>query len=84
MIIVLSSTEAEYVSLSEALQDMIPLMDLINKFKDNVFKTYSEVPRVHCKAFEDKSGALKLARLPKLRPRTKHINIKYHYFREHV
>jgi hypothetical protein len=42
------------------------------------------VPRVHCKAFEDNSGALKLARLPKLRPRTKHINIKYHHFCEHV
>jgi hypothetical protein len=59
-------------------------MDLINEFKDNGFKAYSEVPRVHCKAFEDNSGALKLARLPKLHPRTKHINIMYHYFREHV
>jgi hypothetical protein len=38
MIIALSSTEAEYVSLSEALRDMIPLMDLINEFKDNGFK----------------------------------------------
>jgi hypothetical protein len=85
MIIVLSSTEAEYTSLSEALQDTIPLIDLINEFKDNGFKqTYSEVPRVHCKAFEDNSGVLELARLPKLRPCTKHINIKYHHFREHV
>jgi hypothetical protein len=33
-IIALLSTEAEYISLSEALQDKIPLMDLINKFKD--------------------------------------------------
>ncbi len=63
---------------------MIPLMDLINEFKDNEFKAYSEVPRVHCKAFEDNSGALELARLPNLCPRTKHINIKYHYFGEHV
>jgi hypothetical protein len=84
MIIALSSTEAEYISLSEALRDMIPLMDLINEFKDNRFKVYSEVPRVHCKAFEDSSGALKLARLPKLHPRTKQINIKYHHFHEHV
>jgi hypothetical protein len=85
MIIALSSTEAEYISLSEALRDMITLMDLINEFKDNGFKVYSEVPRVHCKAFEDESsGALKLARLPKLHPCTKHINIKYHHFREHV
>jgi hypothetical protein len=41
-------------------------------------------PVVHCKAFEDNSGVLELARLPKMRPRTKHINVKYHHFREAV
>jgi hypothetical protein len=41
MIIALSITKAEYVSLSEALWDMIPLMDLINEFKDYGFKVYS-------------------------------------------
>ena len=25
-----------------------------------------------------------MARLPKMRPRTKHIGVKYHHFREHV
>ncbi len=35
------------------------------------------------KVFEDNSGALELARLHKLR-RTKHINVCYHHFREHV
>ena len=39
---------------------------------------------VYCKVFEDNSGALELARLPKLRPRTKHINVCYHHFRVHV
>jgi hypothetical protein len=34
--------------------------------------------------FEDNPGALELARLPKLRPRTKHINVCYHHFQEHV
>ena len=38
----------------------------------------------YCKVFKDNSGALELARLPKLRPRTKHINVCYHHFREHV
>jgi hypothetical protein len=74
MIIALSISKAEYVSLSEALRDMIPLMDLINEFKDYGFKVYSEVlPRVHCKSFEDNSGAVELTRLPKLRSCTKHI-----------
>ena len=43
-----------------------------------------DVPRVHCKVFEDNSGALEMSRLPKMRPRTKHINIRMHHFREHV
>ncbi len=41
----------------------------------------------HCRFddfFEDNSGALELARLPKLCPRTKHINVCYHHFCEHV
>ena len=42
------------------------------------------VPRIYCKAFEDNSGALELARTPKLRPRTKFINCKYHHFRSFV
>ena len=41
-------------------------------------------PKVHCTVFEDNSGALELARLPIIRPRTKHINQSYHHFREYV
>jgi hypothetical protein len=40
--------------------------------------------RVHCKVFEDNSGALEMAIAPKIRPRTKYINCKYHHFRAHV
>ena len=41
-------------------------------------------PYVYCKAFEDSSGPLELACLPKLRPHTKHIYNCYQHFREHV
>jgi methyl coenzyme M reductase subunit D len=34
--------------------------------------------------FEDYNGALELATAPKIRPRTKHIAIKYHHFRNKV
>ena len=34
--------------------------------------------------FEDNNGALELATKPRYRPRTKHIVIKYHHFRERV
>ena len=36
-----------------------------------------------CTVFEDNNGALELANAPKMRPRTKHIAIKYHHFRTH-
>ena len=39
---------------------------------------------VHRNAFEDNTGALELSKVPKMRPRTKHINIKYHHFRAHI
>ena len=42
------------------------------------------LPKVHCTIFEDNSSALELVRLPKIRPRAKHINQAYHHFREYV
>ena len=39
-------------------------------------------PTIKCNVFEDNAGAIELAKLPKLRPRTKHIAIQYHHFRE--
>jgi hypothetical protein len=37
-----------------------------------------------CKVFEDNAGAIEIANVPKMRPKTKHLNIKYHHFREEV
>jgi hypothetical protein len=42
------------------------------------------MPAVHCKVFEDNSGTLEMATVPKMRPRTKHMHIKYHHFRDVV
>jgi hypothetical protein len=39
---------------------------------------------LYCTVFEDNNGALEMASTPKIRPQTKHINIKYHHFREAV
>ncbi|KAL7465176.1 hypothetical protein ACHAXS_005512 [Conticribra weissflogii] len=82
--VALSTTEAEYIALSTSLRDAIPIMYLLEEFKVRKFKTICTEPNVYCKVFEDNSGALELAKLPKLRPRTKHINVCYHHFREHV
>ena len=82
--ICLSTTEAEYCCLSEALRQVIPLMNIITELQDRKILMDKLLPVVKCTAFEDNSGALELARLPRMRPRTKHINIKYHHFRQYV
>jgi hypothetical protein len=82
--VTLSSTEAEYVALSTALRQIIPMMALVHEMKRQGIKVIHQVPKVHCRVFEDNSGAIELAKVPKMRPRTKHINCKYHHFRQHV
>ena len=82
--VALSTTEAEYIAMSQALRDVIPVMNLLQEMRERKFQVICNEPYVYCKVFEDNSGALELARLPKLRPRTKHINVCYHHFREHV
>jgi hypothetical protein len=82
--IAMSSTESEYISLSQSLREVLPLMELAKELAGAGFVLGTKVPRVHCKAVEDNSGALEMAKTPKLRPRTKHLNIKYQHFREAV
>jgi len=38
----------------------------------------------HCWVFEDNSRAIEIATIPKIWPCTKHINIKYHHFRDYI
>ena len=82
--VALSTTEAESFALSMALQDIIPIMELMNEFRERNFRVICTQPSVYCKVIEDYFCALELASLPKLRPRTKHINVCYHRFRERV
>ena len=59
-------------------------MALVSEIKKRKFRVICTEPYVYCESFEDNSGALELTRLPKLRPLSKHININYLHFREHM
>jgi hypothetical protein len=59
-------------------------MYLLKELKEAHFNLNTAIPKIHCKAYEDNVGAIEMARLPKMRPRTKHLNAKYHHFREAV
>ena len=80
----LSSTESEYTGLSYALRDAIPIMNLLKEMKAVGMPVRSSKAKVHCKVFEDNSGALEIAKIAKYRPRTKHLNCRLHHFRSYV
>jgi hypothetical protein len=82
--VVLSSTESKYVELLESLHVTIVMMNLLNELKAFGIPITKTTPTVFCKLFEDNAGAIHLATVPKMRPRTRHINQKYHHFREWV
>ena len=83
-LIALSTCEAEYQSLSMALRDTIPIMELTREFRDRGFDIKTTIPTVHCRVFEDNTGALEIATIHKVRPRTKHLNVMLHHFRQYV
>jgi hypothetical protein len=80
----LSTTEAEYMALSENTRVLLPIMDLLEEGMKHGVPVHTTEPTVRCRIFEDNAGALELANVPKMRPRTRHINQKYHHFRAHV
>ena len=76
--------KAEYISMSQSLRDVLPIMFLIQEMMEKGFQVICTKPYIYCKVFKDNSGALELAWLPKLHPCTKHINVCYHHFCEHM
>ena len=82
--IALSTTEAEYIALSQAMREALPIIWLMEEAKQQGIPVLNATPKVHCKVFEDNAGAIEIANVSKMRPRMKHLNIKFHHFREEV
>jgi hypothetical protein len=51
--IALSSTEAEYIALSTATWEVVPLLNLMRKVKDHGIPNDVEQASFHCMIFED-------------------------------
>ncbi len=66
------------------LRDAIPIMELLKEMKRKGYPIRTAEAKVHCRVFEDNSGALEMAKIHKYRPRTKHLNVKLHHFRDYV
>ena len=76
--IALSTTEAEYIALSNSLRDVEPVRHVLLQVNKSLGLDIP-IPTLHCTVFEDNNGAIQLATTPKLRPRTRHIGVKYHH-----
>jgi hypothetical protein len=62
----------------------LPALSLAKEATSLGIITNTEKPKIQCRLFEDNQGAVELANVPKMCPRTKHINIKYHFFCQYV
>ena len=78
--IALSTVEAEYCALSQALREFLPMRrtaeQICKAFDVDIGKTGTLKSTV----FEDNSGALSIATAKRVNPRTKHIATVYHWF----
>jgi hypothetical protein len=81
--IALSTTESEYIALSQSIQEVIPMMNILDKFW-NILFIEEQVPKMKCTVFEDNLSCISVATAPRMTPRTKHIALKYHHFRSFV
>jgi hypothetical protein len=80
--IALSTTEAEFVALAQAMREFIPMRrafdDMLLAFKLH----QDDSPTVKSTIFEDNKGAISTATTPKMTPCTKHITVKYHFVKQ--
>jgi hypothetical protein len=82
--IALSTTEAEYIALSQSMRELIPLRRLLLEIVTEMKLPGVQDSVVKSTVFEDNNGAIATATAVKMTPRTKHIAVKYHFFKSHV
>eukprot|EP00957_Ditylum_brightwellii_P037651 2847087-Ditylum_brightwellii.AAC.1 len=80
----LSTTESEYIAMSQAMMEVIPLINLLNDINESIRISQDSSMEFKCTVLEDNNGYIALAKCPRMRPRTKRISINYHHFRKKV
>ncbi len=92
--IALLTTESEYIALSMATRDLLPLRHILMDTEHYSFIQLSQSQTsdvIHIsnlppsKIFKDKNACIVLATTDmQFKPRTKHISIKYHHFHNQI
>ena len=83
--IALSTFEVEYIALSTGLRQLLAARELIKEISQEV-GIGRETIFIIRRAYEDNNAALKHANdpLPKVTPRSKHLGVKYHWFKSKI
>jgi hypothetical protein len=79
--ICLSTTESEYIALSMAMRQLLPLRRTIQELAKTFGIGRTELTKIST-VWEDNNGCIKMANseYPNMTPRSKHIAVKYHWF----
>ena len=62
----LSTTEVEFIALSEVLHTTIPIMNLMKEMQEQGVSMMNSKAKIKCMVFEDNLGALDISTLPKM------------------
>ena len=84
-VIALSTLESEYIYLSQAMRELVPMRRLIKEIIEHLDpKALENETNLVSTIWEDNNGTISTVTAPKLSPRTKHIATKYHFTRSHI
>ena len=81
--IALSTAEAEYIAMSQALREALPVQGL-SKEINCIVPLFTPTTNFCLTVHEDNLSSISMAELLKCIPHNKHIAIKYHHFRSKV
>ena len=80
-----STLHSEYVVLSHSVRALLPLKSLIKEVIDKLGIDIEKLKFVSISTiYEDNNGAIVVATSPRMTPSSKHIAVRYHWFRQHV
>ena len=82
--VALSTAEAEYIALSQSMRDLLPMRRQFKELVSTLELGTAHKSTFKSTVFEDNNACISMASTPKMSPRTKHIGIKYHFFKSHI
>ena len=80
----LSSAEAEMIALSAAMRELLWMRRLTVDIAKGFGAPHDNHTQIRSTVFEDNEGAIHLSERPDMTPRTRHLSVKHHQFKENI